>query len=192
MKNLKMHSRPAALCVGLLVFGAASAADLSSLLGTGAPHGTVALDNAQATVCFSPDGCGEELIVEAIDHAQQQILVQAYGFSNRNILWALGKAKARKVDVEVIVDKSDEATKGRDYLAGFHVPVWIDTEPAIAHNKVMIIDGTSVITGSFNFTYSAQAKNAENVLFLQNVPTLAKLYTDNWNWRKSASRVFSQ
>ena len=49
---------------------------------------------------------------------------------------------------------------------GGGIPVWIDTRPAIAHNKILIIDGTEVITGSFNFTDSAQNRNAENLVFI--------------------------
>jgi phosphatidylserine/phosphatidylglycerophosphate/cardiolipin synthase-like enzyme len=43
------------------------------------------------------------------------------------------------------------------------VPTMIDAQHAISHNKVMIIDGETVLTGSFNFTKAAQEKNAENV-----------------------------
>ena len=42
----------------------------------------------------------------------------------------------------------------------------IDAEHAIAHNKVMIIDGETVITGSFNFTKAAEENNAENLLII--------------------------
>jgi hypothetical protein len=36
------------------------------------------------------------------------------------------------------------------------IPVYIDAEHAIAHNKIMVIDGQTVITGSFNFTNAAE------------------------------------
>jgi phosphatidylserine/phosphatidylglycerophosphate/cardiolipin synthase-like enzyme len=47
------------------------------------------------------------------------------------------------------------------------IPVWIDYEPAIAHNKVIIIDGRLVIGGSYNYTAAAQKRNAENVTFME-------------------------
>jgi phosphatidylserine/phosphatidylglycerophosphate/cardiolipin synthase-like enzyme len=59
--------------------------------------------------------------------------------------------------------------------------VLIDRRPGIAHNKVMIIDGQHVITGSFNFTESAQKKNAENVLLISNDPKLAQRYAENFS-----------
>ena len=45
------------------------------------------------------------------------------------------------------------------------IPVWIANKPAMAHNKIMIIDGTEVITGSFNFTDSAQKKKCRKCSF---------------------------
>ena len=57
----------------------------------------------------------------------------------------------------------------------------IDAQHAIAHNKVMIIDGEAVITGSFNFTKAAEANNAENLLVIRD-RKLAERYI--WNWQE--------
>jgi phosphatidylserine/phosphatidylglycerophosphate/cardiolipin synthase-like enzyme len=56
----------------------------------------------------------------------------------------------------------------------------IDAEHAIAHNKVMVIDGETLITGSFNFTKAAQTQNAENLLIIRD-QALAAQYTQNWH-----------
>jgi phosphatidylserine/phosphatidylglycerophosphate/cardiolipin synthase-like enzyme len=48
-----------------------------------------------------------------------------------------------------------------------HIRVLIDNKPAIAHNRVIVLDGRTVITGSFNFTLSADTRNAENVVVLE-------------------------
>jgi phosphatidylserine/phosphatidylglycerophosphate/cardiolipin synthase-like enzyme len=86
------------------------------------------------------------------------------------------------VDVRVVLDKSQETEKysGATYLANTGIPVLIDRQHAIAHNKVMVIDGSSVVTGSFNFTRAAEENNAENVLVLSGNPRLAALYRRNW------------
>ena len=55
----------------------------------------------------------------------------------------------------------------------------IDSAHAIAHNKVMIIDGETLITGSFNFTRAAEESNAENLLVIHDKP-LAVKYLRNW------------
>ena len=54
----------------------------------------------------------------------------------------------------------------------------------------MIIDEKNIITGSFNFTNAAQNKNAENVLFINDDPTIAKQYLENFKKRENVSRKF--
>ena len=51
---------------------------------------------------------------------------------------------------------------------------------AIAHNKIMIIDQTVIITGSFNFTKAAEKNNAENLLVIKGNPDLVKKYLANF------------
>lgn len=152
----------------------------------------ITLNNVHFKTAFSPDGDIERNIVDAINHAQKQVLVQAYGFTDKAILKALVEAKNRGIDVRVILDKSNETQKysGATYVANAGIPVFIDYKPAIAHNKVMIIDQNSVITGSFNFTTSAQTRNAENMIVMTNVAPLAEFYVQDWNWRLSESRPY--
>jgi len=133
-------------------------------------------------VRFSPKGGCTEAIVYAINNATKSILVQAYSFTSDAIETALIDAHRRGVDVHVILDRSQYEMKGTatDNLFTAGVDVKMDKKHAIAHNKVMVIDGFSVITGSFNFTRQAEISNAENLLIL-NSSNLAALYTDNWN-----------
>ena len=101
-------------------------------------------------------------------------------------------AKRRGVDVQVILDKSQRSERysGATYLANEGIPVSIDSDHRIAHNKVMIIDGQTVITGSFNFTKSAESGNAENVLLILHAPELAMKYTGNWKLHLAHSRKY--
>ena len=69
------------------------------------------------------------------------------------------------------------------------VPTYIDDKHAIAHNKIMVIDQETVITGSFNFTKAAEEKNAENVLVIRS-KELAKIYMENWNKHKEHSTMY--
>ena len=155
----------------------------------------LALTGADAVVNFSPGGGGEKVILNAINKARASILVQAYSFSDRRIQRALAQARARGVEVRVILDKTDaESYQHHKPVAGVIVaagiPVWIDFAVRIAHNKVMIIDGRDLITGSYNFTYAAAYDNAENLLYIRNAPELAQAYTANFNWRQSCSRPY--
>jgi hypothetical protein len=115
--------------------------------------------------CFTPGQDCTHQITDQIVKANHSILVQAYGFSSKNIADALIAAKNRGVNVKVILDKSQRKQKYSllYYIVDAGIPVWIDMKPAIAHNKVMIIDDKEVITGSFNFTDAAQKRNAEKL-----------------------------
>ena len=131
---------------------------------------------------FSPNGGCTQAIVEQLNAAKKSVLVQAYSFTSAPIAKALVDAKKRGVDVRVILDKSQrgEAYSSATFLANEGVLTYIDSDHKIAHNKVMIIDGRTVITGSFNFTKSAEDGNAENLLVINNAPQLAARYTANW------------
>ena len=98
-----------------------------------------------------------------------------------------GGCQGAGVDVEVILDKSQwtEKYSGATYLANHQIPVLIDDKHAIAHNKVMIIDHNTIITGSFNFIKAAEEKNAENVIVFQDNTKLAEIYTRNWRTQRS-------
>jgi phosphatidylserine/phosphatidylglycerophosphate/cardiolipin synthase-like enzyme len=90
-------------------------------------------------------------------------------------------AHKRGVQVQVILDKSHLTDKysGANFLANLGVPTKIDAAHAIAHNKIIIIDGETVITGLFNFTKAAQEKNAENLLITRD-QGLAAQYAEHW------------
>ena len=135
----------------------------------------------EAAVHFSPGGGCTDAVVSALGQARRTVLVQAYSFTSAPIAKALVDAHKRSVKVQVILDKSQRTEKysSADFLAHAGVPVQIDDKHQIAHNKIMIIDGATVITGSFNFTTSAEEHNAENLLIIHSKDLAAK-YTDNW------------
>ncbi len=136
---------------------------------------------AQWQVYFSPNGGATEAVVRTLSKAKKTVLVQAYSFTSAPIAKALLEAKKRGVDVRVILDKGQKTAKysSADFFRNTGVPVFIDDAHAIAHNKIMIIDGVTVITGSFNFTKAAEERNAENLLIIRD-KKLALAYTKNW------------
>ncbi len=133
------------------------------------------------TVYFSPDGGGTEAIVHAINAAERRIWVQAYSFTSAPIAEALVAAHNRGVEVVAILDKSNQTDKytAATFLTNAGIKTLIDDRHAIAHNKVMVIDDRTVITGSFNFTKAAEERNAENLLIVNNELSLAGTYADN-------------
>lgn len=136
----------------------------------------------KTTVFFSPDGGCTDAITSQLGKARSSILVQAYSFTSAPIAKALVDAHKRGVRVQVVLDKSQRSEKysSADFLQHAGIPTFIDAKHAIAHNKIMIIDGTFVFTGSFNFTKAAEESNAENLVLIQN-PAIAAQYTRNWN-----------
>ena len=137
-------------------------------------------------VGFTPPAGVAARVVQAIDSAREEVLVQAYGFTHNALAQALIRAHQRGVKVEVMLDEKSESTN-RYVLALFKeagVSLRMDGAHAIAHNKVMVMDGEIVVTGSFNFTNAAETRNAENLLILKG-QSLAQAYRDNWlsHWR---------
>ncbi len=149
------------------------------------------LNNIPTQVYFSPKGGCTEAIIQEIDRAKTEILVQAYSFTSQPIAEALLLAHKRGIKVQVILDKSQRSGKytSSTFLANVGIPVYIEAFRAIAHNKIMVIDQETVITGSFNFTRAAEEKNAENLLIIKS-KELAKIYVDNWNQHKGHSEPY--
>lgn len=144
-------------------------------------------------LCFTPSSNCARLITNVIDQAKNTIYMQAYGLTHPDIIGSLIKAKGRGVEVRILLDRSNLAQKYSkiEELRQAGIEVGIDTVSGIAHNKIIIADLYTVVTGSFNFTVSAAKRNVENVLIIQD-NNIAHSYLQNWLARKSANqgRVF--
>lgn len=170
--------------VGLMA-GCVIAAQISSGLAQSVPEPIPARGTVQ--VAFTPWDDAESMIVDAINRAKTEILVQAYGFTSRRITDALMSAHRRGVRVRLLADReqtfSGDNSRVPD-LAAAGVSVSLEVRYQSAHNKVMVIDPAAVdgavITGSYNWTYSAQHRNAENVVIFRRSPELQKRYAENW------------
>lgn len=140
-------------------------------------------------VGFSPEGGAESLVLKTIRSAQKSIRVLAYSFTSKPIAEALVAAHKRGVDVRVVLDKSKRTEKytSANFIANSGIPTRIDSQHAIAHNKVLVIDQQHVETGSFNFTVAAAKRNAENAIVIWNNPELADVYAKDWqeHWQHS-------
>jgi phosphatidylserine/phosphatidylglycerophosphate/cardiolipin synthase-like enzyme len=144
-------------------------------------------------VYFSPRGGATEAIVREIGEARKEVLVQAYSFTSVSIARALLEAEKRGVMVEAVLDKSqrNERYTAATFLYNSGIPVRIDDKHAIAHNKIIIIDRQTIITGSFNFTKAAEEKNAENLLIIKGNRELARKYLENYYTHLSHSEPYS-
>ncbi|WP_243366490.1 phospholipase D family protein [Fundidesulfovibrio soli] len=154
---------------------------LAVLLATCAAQARDLRLDCPAQVFFSPKGGCTEAIEALLDQAAVSVYVQAFGFTAPRIREALIRAQKRGVQVLALVDKSNRENPRSiaPALREAGVEVLVDDQHAIAHNKLMLVDGRTVLTGSFNFTASAEKDFAENVLILHS-PELAAIYLENF------------
>lgn len=143
---------------------------------------------------FSPKGGVTDAIVQEISVAKVEVLVQMYVFTSLPIADALIAAKSRGVGVTVIVDDSAITSKGSkvNLLFSALIPVYIDKEHSIAHDKVMIVDKKTLITGSFNATASAETSNAENIVVVKRNNCIANGYIKNFELHKLHSVLYNK
>ena len=122
------------------------------------------------------------------------MLVQAFSFTSKPIAKALLDAKKRGIKVEAVLDKSNATAtySAATFLANAGIDILIDSEHAIAHNKIMIIDRSVLITGSFNFSNSAENKNAENLLVIKGNKPLLNKYLKNYEEHRSHSMPYQR
>lgn len=153
---------------------------------------------ASYEACFTPGEDCTGLIVAAIDNARSSIRVQAYSFTSTVILKALRRAHDRGVMVVAVLDRTNASKRyaSAEYLSLAGIPVWIDAKVAIAHNKLIMIDPDGampvLLTGSFNFTKSAQSRNAENVLKISADGSIVAAYVANFEARKALSTPYQE
>lgn len=134
------------------------------------PAGDVEISSsAQPTVYFSPKGGVKQILIDAIRQANEEILVALYYFTDPDLADELVEAHHRGLQIRVILDKSQRNGKYSQArkLADAGLPVAFDSKHRIFHHKFMVIDKTTVVTGSQNWTKSADQYNAENILCLQ-------------------------
>lgn len=171
----RIPHQPVALLLGIvgLIVG----------LVSGRSQAAEPLTPARVAVYFSPRGGATDAVVREITAAKTQILLQAYSFTSAPIAKALVDAHKRGVQILAVLDKSNQTEKysAATFLVHAGIKTLIDDQHAIAHNKVMVIDAGTIITGSFNFTKNAEENNAENLLMLKEAPELVQAYTDNIN-----------
>jgi phospholipase D len=148
---------------------------------------------AAVAVCFSPEEDCTALAVDAIDRAETQILVNAYGLTtSSSTVEALVRAKQRGVDVRLIADRTTPCghKSGIDPLARAGIPIWIDHGARIAHSKSMVIDNQVTLTGSMNWSGGA-AQNSENLNLVAS-KIIAAAYAGHWHQRLALSSPYTQ
>ena len=128
-----------------------------------------------------PQRQAQRLVEKIIDAADYSIVIAAYQMTSKPIADALCRASARGVAVTAVLDQRSKphgrGNSKRDYLDGCGVAVRADAKYPIMHDKFIVVDGKHVETGSFNYSFAAAERNAENAMVIWNNPDLAKRYS---------------
>lgn len=141
-------------------------------------------------VSFSPKGDSLDVVVRELMGARKEVLVQANSIPAEPVINALVEAKKRGVEVVVLLDRITEQqlqSSLRNFMDLGLAPL-IDASHATAHNRIMIIDRKTIITGSHDFTTAAESENAENLLVIKGHPDLVHAYYKNFESHKTHCR----
>lgn len=143
-------------------------------------------DDDSIKVFFSPqDECGKE-ILDRLGSAEKYIELAIYQLTSRPLSNALISAAKRGVTVRVFLDgeNAEEYYSKAGFLTKNGVIVKLEKGEGLMHNKFCVIDGSTVITGSYNWTVSADLKNDENVIIIES-DKIAKIYKSQFEkyWR---------
>jgi len=138
--------------------------------------------------CFSPQGKCAAHILREISSAKKELLVAVYAFTSDDLASALIQAKKRGVAVQVVIDRefdlANEKSKGKVFdaqkiplrrISGIK-PNGGEKDSGLMHQKFAVIDRKVVFAGSYNWTYSAESYNDENLLLFRDAGPLAEEY----------------
>ncbi|MFP3852661.1 MAG: phospholipase D-like domain-containing protein [Anaerolineales bacterium] len=132
------------------------------------PYPFLVIGEAGVETAFAPEDGVLARILRSLDRAERSIDVLAFVFTSDPIAEALLAAERRGVRVRGVFEAKRVGDLGSDVnrLREAGLSMRLDTNPNTMHHKVILIDGRLVITGSYNFTRSAEERNDENLLLI--------------------------
>lgn len=152
------------------------------------PYPVVKVDGASIRTFFSPKGGTKAAILDTLSKAHKAIRFMAFSITDEEIQKILIQKSRAGLKIEGIFDGCmlSQYSIYQDLLTK-HIPVMIDGNQALLHSKVFIVDGEVVITGSYNFSKSAEERNDENTLLILS-PKVASFYNAEFERLKKASQ----
>ncbi len=143
-------------------------------------------------VYFSPDDEVANRIIDLLAGAQDSIYFLAYSFNAEKISDAMLKRSQAGVTLAGVFEKTEVAASKNsseyDLMRSAGLDVRLDGNPKNMHDKIIVIDGKIVITGSYNFTAAAEDKNDENILIIHNADIAALYLQDFWRIYRRAKK----
>jgi phosphatidylserine/phosphatidylglycerophosphate/cardiolipin synthase-like enzyme len=135
----------------------------------------MAIGGVQVENYFSPVDHVMDKLIAYVQGAQKSIRFMAFTYTDTNLAAAMIERYQSGVAVKGVIENRNASNGALIPLFCANVPVQVDGNKYTMHHKVIIIDESIVITGSFNFTKSADDENDDNVIVIHS-PALAQLY----------------
>ena len=125
----------------------------------------------ESKVYFSPNGGCDKAVISWIDKSSSTLDIAIFTLTKDDIADSIIRAHKRGVKVRVIADNMQSKCKGADIdrLSRSGIPVVIPKHQGFMHNKYIVIDSSTVVTGSYNFTNNATFKNDENLIIIADI-----------------------
>lgn len=135
------------------------------------PFPKVDIDGTTIEVYFSPDDGIAEPILELLNNAEKSIYFLAFSFTTDEFGNAILRQAENGLTVAGVMEEEQvKSNIGTEYdlfkRAG--LDVLLDGNDGQMHHKTIIIDKRIVITGSYNFSRSAETRNDENLIVIYN------------------------
>jgi phosphatidylserine/phosphatidylglycerophosphate/cardiolipin synthase-like enzyme len=146
------------------------------------------IDNSTVQVYFSPDDhFRAQHLIPLLQSATQSVHFMAFAFTSTDITSTLAALQQQGIEIKGVVDTSQSGSSYAQYddLKAENIDVLLDGNPKKLHHKVMIIDHRYVVTGSYNFSQSAEARNDENSVIIDNSDLAAQ-------YEQEFTRVYQQ
>ena len=150
-------------------------------------HATVGAQKSQLNIggtqvlnYFSPVDNVMDKLVALVNGAQHSVRFMIFTYTDQDLANAMISRYQAGVDVAGVIENRGASQGALVPLACAKVPVKVDGNKYTMHHKVIVIDNSIVVTGSFNFTKSADTANDDNVLVIYD-PTVAKQYLDEFD-----------
>jgi len=116
--------------------------------------------------CFSPQNQCADTIIDFLKRAENSIQICVFTISDNSITKQIVNCHERGVKIKLITDNDKQYDRGSDisYLAGKGIEIRVDMTRHHMHHKFAIVDNNELLTGSYNWTRSANIYNQENLI----------------------------
>jgi len=127
------------------------------------------------------DGVIEQKLITLIDRATSTLDIALFSFTDDQLGATVIRAHQRGVAVRIILEERNVNSTGSEAekLYGEHIPLKVDSASGLFHHKFAVIDSEIVITGSYNWSHSADDDNFENAVVIQ-CPEIAAVFTQEF------------